>query len=249
MAIYLKKFENHTQYENYINGSSAILPNVSICTTEGDVHYNPYVDPYAGHEFVDLGLSVKWAKMNIGANSETDYGQYFQWGDISGYTASQVGSGEGQKYFGWADYKYSNNGGSSASDMTKYNSTDGKTTLEVGDDAAVANMGGLWRMPTAEEFNELCTASTITKSWTNVNGVNGYKFSLTADPTKYVFFPAAGYCSSGNVYIVGSDGYYWSSSLYTNNVTNSRYLRFNSGICGIDSYFRRNGYSVRGVVG
>jgi hypothetical protein len=45
MAIYLKKFENHTQYENYINGSDAILPNVSICTTEGDVHYNPYVPP------------------------------------------------------------------------------------------------------------------------------------------------------------------------------------------------------------
>ena len=45
MAIYLKKFENHTQYENYINGSDAILPNVSICTTEGDVHYNPYVEP------------------------------------------------------------------------------------------------------------------------------------------------------------------------------------------------------------
>ena len=41
MAIYLKKFENHTQYENYINGSGAILPNVSICTTEGDVYYNP----------------------------------------------------------------------------------------------------------------------------------------------------------------------------------------------------------------
>jgi len=45
MAIYLKKFENHTQYENYINGSGVILPNVSICTTEGDVHYNPYVEP------------------------------------------------------------------------------------------------------------------------------------------------------------------------------------------------------------
>ena len=45
MAIYLKKFENHTQYESYINGSGAILPNVSICTTEGDVHYNPYVEP------------------------------------------------------------------------------------------------------------------------------------------------------------------------------------------------------------
>ena len=45
MSKYLKKFENHTEYDNYINGSSAILPNVSICTTEGDVHYNPYVPP------------------------------------------------------------------------------------------------------------------------------------------------------------------------------------------------------------
>ena len=45
MAVYLKEFENHTQYENYINGSDAILPNVSICTTEGDVYYNPYVEP------------------------------------------------------------------------------------------------------------------------------------------------------------------------------------------------------------
>ena len=244
MAIYLKKFENHTQYENYINGSGAILPNVSICTTEGDVHYNPYVDPYAGHEFVDLGLSVKWAKMNIGASSETDYGQYFQWGDISGYTASQVGSGEGQKYFGWEDYKYSNNGGSLASDMTKYNSTDGKTTLEASDDAAVANMGGLWRMPTAEEFNELCTASTITKSWTN----NGYKFSLTADPTKYVFFPAVGYCGNGSVRNVGNNGYYWSSSLDTDNMTDGRNLYFGSGNCNISHSYRRYGYSLRGVI-
>ena len=45
MGKYLKKFENHTQYDNYINGSGAILPNVSICTTEGDVHYNPSTPP------------------------------------------------------------------------------------------------------------------------------------------------------------------------------------------------------------
>jgi hypothetical protein len=70
--------------------------------------------------------------MNIGANSVTDTGLYFQWGDTQGYTASQVGSGEGQKYFGWADYKYGN-GTSSPSDMdmTKYNATDGKTVLDA----------------------------------------------------------------------------------------------------------------------
>lgn len=84
-----------------------------------------------GHAYVEIG-GIKWATMNIGANSVTDYGLYFQWGDIQGYTASQVGSGAGQKYFGWADYKYGNGTSSpSASGMTKYNSTDGKTVLEL----------------------------------------------------------------------------------------------------------------------
>lgn len=252
MGKYLKQFETHQQYEAYTaDTSNFITPNVSYCIdTPNEVHYNPFVDPYAGHEFVDLGLSVKWAKMNIGASSETDYGQYFSWGDISGYTASQVGSGEGQKYFGWADYKYGNGTSSpGATGMTKYNSTDGKTTLEASDDAAVANMEGLWRMPTEAEFNELCTASTITKGWTTVNGVKGYKFSLTADPTKYVFFPAAGNCDNGSVNGVGSNGYYWSSSLYTDNLTYGRYLRFGSGNCYISNYNRCGGFSVRGVVG
>lgn len=230
------------------NGST----NITVTTVDGGFTSQcafSIIDPYAGHEFVDLGLSVKWAKMNIGASSETDYGQYFQWGDISGYTAAQVGSGAGQKYFGWADYKYGNGTSSQgATDMTKYNSTDGKTTLEVGDDAAVANWGGSWRMPTAEEFNELCTASTITKSYTTVNGINGYKFSLTADPTKYVFFPAVGYCSDGSVYSVGSSGGYWSSSLYTN-TAHGRRLFFMSGYCGSSNNSRSFGYSVRGVVG
>ena len=79
MAIYLKKFDNHTQYENYINGSGAILPNVSICTTEGDVHYNPYVDPCASeivkttYEWVEIG-GIKWATKNVGAKTITDFG-------------------------------------------------------------------------------------------------------------------------------------------------------------------------------
>ena len=91
MGIYLKKFATHTEYENYINGSGAILPNVSICTTEGDVHYNPYVDPCASeivkttYEMIDLGLpsGVKWANKNIGAELITDYGRYLSFG--SGY--------------------------------------------------------------------------------------------------------------------------------------------------------------------
>ena len=62
----------------------------------------PKTDSGPEHEYVDLGFpnGTLWATMNVGANSETDYGLYFQWGDTQGYTAEQVGSGENQKYFG-----------------------------------------------------------------------------------------------------------------------------------------------------
>jgi len=78
--------------------------------------------------YVEIG-GVKWSTMNIGASTETDSGLYFQWGDTQGYTSSQVGRGEGKKYFGWTDYKYCDG---TSSVMTKYNSTDGLTTLTLG---------------------------------------------------------------------------------------------------------------------
>ena len=71
MAIYLKKFENHTQYENYINGSGAILPNVSICTTEGDVHYNPYVEPIETRVVAKYNVTDTSNPTNIGYYEHT----------------------------------------------------------------------------------------------------------------------------------------------------------------------------------
>ena len=100
------------------------------------------------YEYVDLGLSVKWAKCNVGAETETDAGLYFAWGETTGYTASQVGT---DKQFSWSDYKY----GNSSSNLTKYNQSDGKTVLESADDAASQIMGGDWRMPTASEYQTL----------------------------------------------------------------------------------------------
>ena len=97
---------------------------------------------------------MKWAKCNIGANSEEESGLYFQWGDTQGYTAEQVGNGEGLKAFTWADYKWSVDG--SSSNFSKYNGSDSKTVLDIEDDAAHANMGGNWRMPTFNEYKELC---------------------------------------------------------------------------------------------
>ena len=247
---HLKEFATTAQYEAYTaDTENFILPNVSICNDNPTaVHYHPY-DPY---EYVDLGLSVKWAKWNVGATKEEEYGLYFQWGDTQGYTAEQVtGSSTPHKDFSWADYKYSNNGGSTATAMTKYNSSDGKTVLEASDDAATVNMGGSWRMPTEAEFNELINTANTTSAWTTVNGVSGVKFTSKKSgyTDKYVFFPAAGNCDNGSLLSKGSDGYVWSSTLYSSNVISGRNLYFDNGYRRMSNLDRCYGYSVRGVFG
>ena len=248
---YLKKFENHNGYQSYITGEDVLLPNVSYCVQENEVHYNPFVDPYNGHAYVDLGLpsGTKWATMNVGAESETDYGLYFQWGDTQGYTADQVGTGSGQKPFTWVDYKYGN-GNSSPGDagMTKYNSTDGKTVLDLEDDAVAANWGGSWKMSTEAQFQELLNTANCTNTWTTVNGVNGRLFTSVANGNT-LFLPAAGSASNGSMYTVGDEGNVWSSSLSSDYVIIARYLYFYDEDTDVDDFDRFNGLPVRGVVG
>lgn len=192
------------------------------------------------YEYVDLGLSVKWAKCNVGAEKETDAGLYFAWGETTGYTASQVGT---NKQFLWSDYKY----GNSSSNLTKYNQSDGKTVLESADDAASQIMGGDWRMPTKDEFQELL--SNTNKEWTQVNGVNGYKFTSNKEgyQNNSIFIPAAGYCYDGSVEDVGIGGNVWSSSLNASGPNYAWYLDFNSDNCDMSNSHRYGGMSVRGV--
>lgn len=205
-------------------------------------------DPTNGHSYVEIG-GLKWATMNVGATSETDYGLYFQWGDTQGYTASQVGSGSGQKAFSWADYKWSDNGSSSV--FTKYNATDDKTILDIEDDAARANMGGEWRMPTTEELQALGEA--VNAVWTenyNGSGVDGLLCTDKTDSTKTLFFPAAGYADDGSLNSVGDEGFVWSSSLSSNYVDSAwDLLFFDEGTYwGNNDSFRCYGFSVRGVL-
>ena len=218
-----------------------------MLVSENEVHYKPYVDPSGGHAFVEIG-GIKWATMNIGAESITDYGLYFQWGDTQGYTAAQVGSGEGQKYFGWADYKFNPSGDSST--FTKYNSTDGKTVLDLEDDAVNAAWGGSWRMPTTAEFQTLGSATT--SAWTTDyqgSGVSGLILTDTTDTSKVLFFPAAGSCYDGSVSSVGSYGRYWSCSVDSSSVQSAYLLNFYSSLVNWQSYFYRcNGFAVRGVL-
>ena len=197
-----------------------------------------------GHDYVEIG-GIKWATMNIGANSVTDKGLIFQWGDTQGYTAAQVGT---DKMFNWADYKYTNDGGSA---MTKYNSTDGKTVLDAEDDAVTAAWGGSWRMPTKEEFAKLRESTSF--AWTNDyegSGVAGLVLTDKTDNSKVLFFPACGSCGGGSVNSVGDVGDYWSSSLFSSRVQSAYILYFNSGgVSWQHGNNRYDGYAVRGVLG
>ena len=204
----------------------------------------------ANHDYVEIG-GVKWATMNIGANSITDTGLYFQWGDTQGYTASQVGSGEGQKYFGCAGYKYGN--GTSdpgAAGMTKYNSTDGKTVLEAADDVARAAWGGQWRMPTTAEYAALHNA--VNAVWTynyQGSGVSGLVCTDKTDNSKVLFFPACGVCSGGSVAQVGICGGCWSSTLYATDVQYAfDFDFFSGGVAWQGGGLRYCGIPVRGVI-
>ena len=192
------------------------------------------------YEYVDLGLSVKWAKCNVGAEKETDAGLYFAWGETTGYTASQVGT---DKRFSWSDYKYGN-----SSNLTKYNQSDSKTVLEPEDDAASQIMGSDWRMPTKAEFDELLSGTTneLIADYKGT-GVSGRKFTSKTDTSKYIFIPAAGSCSDGSVYSVGIRGSVWSSSLYASDHNNAWYLYFVSDRCYMGNGSRYYGRSVRGV--
>ena len=193
-------------------------------------------------ETVDLGLpsGKLWAKCNLGANSEEEYGLYYQWGDTVGYTAEQVGV---DKQFTWSDYKY--NSGSSFN-PTKYTSSDQKTQLDLEDDAVYAALGGNWRMPTQADFQEL-TANTTTEV-TSISGIQGMKFT-SKENSNYLFFPFAGSASSGSMGSVGYDFFCWSSALNSVGGYDAWLLRGNSGgNIALNISDRRGGRSVRGVL-
>ena len=167
---------------NFKKTTDFILPNVSHCVQENEVHYNPIPDPYNGHAYVDLGLpsKTKWAKMNVGASSEKEAGLYFAWGETTGYTASQVGTDDGKKAFYWSEYKFNQSGDGST--FTKYNTTDNNTHLELTDDAAHVNWGGDWHMPNRTQCIELFKETK-----------NGY-VTNTGDFTQYAW-NNNGYCN------------------------------------------------------
>ena len=232
-----------------------------------------YIQTPTKYEFVDLGLSVKWATCNVGATKPEESGLFFQWGDTQGYKVTlgelqdenqglySIESMEPEmKQFAqdFSDYKFYNseNGGvmpvevepDQSSPFTKYNGLDGLTTLELSDDAANTNYSKM-RIPTKEECMELLTGTT--SAWTdNYNGTNvkGCVFTSKVDETKSIFVPAAGTVIVGVANSVGLYGFLWSSSLYESNVEKAYNLNFNSSNSDVENDNRFNGIPVRGVV-
>ena len=143
------------------------------------------VEEVITYEYVDLGLSVKWATMNVGAKTEEDYGHYYMWGSIIPNTPDECN---------WANTPFNN--GATSYDTTYFNSVKDTVipnkVLAKEYDVAAQIMGGNWRMPTKDECQELY--KNTTQSWVTINGVNGRKFTSKTDTSKYIFIPAAGSC-------------------------------------------------------
>ena len=185
-----------------------------------------------GHEWVDLGLSVKWATQNVGADSPSDYGGYYAWGETetkSSYDWSNCFDCRNKTGTKWGIYKIG-----------------GKTSISPtsGHDTARENWGGTWRMPTDAEFDELCNKCTWTR--TSQGGHKGYK--VTGPNGNSIFLPAAGWRYGSDTLYVGEYGDYWSSTLSSSYSYYARYLYFSSsGRRYTDDSYRSVGRSVRPV--
>lgn len=193
----------------------------------------------ATYEYVDLGLSVKWATFNVGASKPEEYGDYFAWGET-----------EPKEEYSWSTYRWCDG---SASTLTKYNTesnygtVDNKTILESADDAASINWGGAWRMPTYSELTELRDSCTWT--WTTLNDVYGCEVTSNRSgyTNKSIFLPAAGYRSGSSIVHADSQGEYASSTINSSLPPDSYVLVFHSGAVDCHYYFRYYGQSVRPV--
>ena len=189
------------------------------------------------HEYVDLGLpsGTLWATCNVGASAPEEYGDYFAWGET-----------EPKDIYDLSTYKWCNG---TYNSMTKYctssiyGTVDNKTELEVADDAATANWGASWRMPTYDQQTELIEKCSWT--WTTQNGVNGYL--VTGSNGNTLFLPAAGDRYGSSLRDAGSWGDYWSRTLDSSSPNCAYNVLFYSRAVGWSDYGRDDGLTVRAV--
>lgn len=229
--------QNYQNYHFDVNGDGVV--------TAADVTslYDYLLGNIFVPEYVDLGLpsGTLWAKTNVGATKPEETGDYFAWGETT----------PKDTYF-FDTYKWCMG---SINTLTKYctNSsngyngfTDGKTELVPEDDAATANWGSEWCMPTKAQQDELLAECTW--QWTTINGVKGYLLTSKHNGAS-LFLPAVGYLRF-ELYYSGMYGHYWSRTLGSSNQNTAYRLIFGlTGEIGVndDADLRCLGLSVRAV--
>jgi serine/threonine protein kinase len=192
-----------------------------------------------GHDYVDLGLSVKWATMNVGASSPEGFGSYFAWGETTP-----------KNDYSWDNYRFRISGDSYDNvTLNKYNTktqsgdVDNTIRLDLSDDAARANWGGTWRMPTEKEVYELRDNCTWVQ--TSLGGKQGHKLTSKINGNS-IFLPFTG-MKRGTKRYTDSNGYFWSSSLDSMTPQYATYLYIQSGLMYPMEYYRSDGHPVRPV--
>ena len=209
--------------------------------------------------YVEIG-GRKWATMNLGATTvagslSTCAGDYYQWGSVntlySSVSWSVTWKSGKESGFVDANKEYTAN-----------------ADLPAANDVVTQTLGDGWRMPTQADFEALHNACTSSSAPTTLSadpttggvywladnqsilpeytGVAGILYVATADPSKRVFFPAAGSIDGTQFY--GGSGFYWSSSVRTENTTNAKILFFRSSSVSPSNYESRcYGYTIRPV--
>ena len=193
----------------------------SAGTAYGDVTTFKTTDDgtIAGIEYVDLGLSVRWAPYNIGATSPTECGDYFAWGEIT-----------------------------TKDEYTEENSlTHGVYMEDIGGnpqyDAARAIWGSTWRLPSREEIEEI--VAECTWEWTTIDGMNGYK--ITGPNGNHIFVPAAGCFIANEIKMVGEYGMYFSYKMCGDYVNFAYGFHFGIDYYELNWLYRAFGRSIRPV--
>ena len=224
---------------------------ISLCFVQCEKNEIGQNGMHEGHEYVDLGLSVKWATYNVGATTPEGSGDYFAWGEV-----------EPKDYYDWGSYKYCN--GTEIS-LTKYCNDinygfngfiDNKLELDLEDDAASVNWGGKWRMPTADELDDL--RYSCTWEWTTQNGVVGLLGTSRVEgyTDRTIFFPAAGMFYMDEMVNIDENlwGWYWSKSIELNYPNSAQLLFFQTNPFGTTpmikfnyNFIRHIGANVRAV--
>ena len=184
----------------------------------------PEAQTYAIPEMIDLGLSVLWANFDLGATCEGEYGHYFAWGET-----------EPKDSYDWSTYKWCEK---VEKTLTKYcfhfteygdttpwgyeGFTDDKYVLDSSDDAAHVNLGGNWRMPSKDEWEELI--ANCTYAWETIGEVTGRRFTSVKNK-KSIFLPSSGYYTT-KANGAGTYGDFWSTDLYSSHPGEANHFYF-----------------------